>query len=125
MHGGNYRGRSKGGNYQVEITGGKSPGENHRGSSPGSIWRALVKADVPSSKEPTGLIRNDGKRPDRDTLIPRARGKYIHVRRLCCYRHPYMRRLLHLTSVASGGAAENGHAAEHAADRKCTTLAFL
>src|SRR6218665_1181070 len=38
------------------------------------IWRALSKADIPSSKEPPGLIRTDGKRPDGATLIQWSRG---------------------------------------------------
>src|SRR6218665_2483765 len=40
-------------------------------------WRALTKADTPCTKEPSGLIRTDGKRPDGATLVPWARGKYI------------------------------------------------
>jgi len=41
------------------------------------IWRALLKADVPSIKEPTGLCRSDGKRPDGATLVPWSGGKYL------------------------------------------------
>ena len=41
------------------------------------IWRALLKADVPSVKEPTGLFRSDGKRPDGATLIPWTGGRYL------------------------------------------------
>ena len=33
------------------------------------IWRALGRASVPSVKEPNGLLRSDGKRPDGVTLI--------------------------------------------------------
>ena len=39
------------------------------------IWRAIKRADMPAAKEPVGLIRQDGKRPDGVTLIPWARGK--------------------------------------------------
>lgn len=39
------------------------------------IYRALVRAGVPSRKEPTGLSRTDNKRPDGLTLIPWAVGK--------------------------------------------------
>src|SRR5579872_5375623 len=39
------------------------------------IWRALTKAGVPSTKEPYGLSRTDGKRPDGLTLIPWSSGK--------------------------------------------------
>ena len=39
------------------------------------IWRAMQRAKVPASKEPTGLTRTDGKRPDGVTIIPWARGR--------------------------------------------------
>ena len=42
-----------------------------------TIWRALNKAGVQSTKEPTGLLRSDGKRPDGVTLIPWARGRCL------------------------------------------------
>jgi len=38
-------------------------------------WRAVVKAGVPASKEPPGLSRSDGKRPDGVTQIPWESGK--------------------------------------------------
>ena len=41
------------------------------------IWRALNNADVPSTKEPTGLVRTDGKRPDGLSQIPWAEGKCV------------------------------------------------
>src|SRR6218665_651445 len=41
------------------------------------IWRALVKAGVPSTKEPLGLFRSDGKRPDGATLVPWSHGRYL------------------------------------------------
>jgi len=34
------------------------------------IHRALIRAEIPSSKEPLGLSRDDGKRPDGLTLVP-------------------------------------------------------
>ena len=34
------------------------------------FWRALKRADVPSTKETAGLFRGDGKRPDGLTLVP-------------------------------------------------------
>jgi len=34
------------------------------------VWRALCKANVPSVKESSRLVRDDGKRPDGSTLIP-------------------------------------------------------
>ena len=41
------------------------------------ICRALVKASVPAVKEPPGLSRSDGKRPDGVTQIPWALGKCL------------------------------------------------
>src|SRR6218665_848087 len=41
------------------------------------IWRALSNAGIPSSREPPGLIRTDGKRPDVATLLPWSRGRYV------------------------------------------------
>jgi hypothetical protein len=41
------------------------------------IWRALQRAQIPSAKEPTGLCRADGKRPDGVTMIPWARGRCL------------------------------------------------
>ena len=39
------------------------------------IWRAIKKAHIPASKEPIGLSRSDGKRPDGATLVPGSRGR--------------------------------------------------
>ena len=39
------------------------------------IWRAVKKAEIPATKEPIGLSRTDGKRPDGATLTPLVRGK--------------------------------------------------
>jgi len=39
------------------------------------IWRALSKADIPATKEPSGLLRTDGKRPDGVTLLPWKNGR--------------------------------------------------
>jgi len=39
------------------------------------IWRALNRADVPAIKEPAGLLRSDGKRPDGLTQIPWQGGR--------------------------------------------------
>ena len=38
------------------------------------IWRAIKTAQVPASKEPVGLPREDAKRPNGATLIPWADG---------------------------------------------------
>ena len=42
-----------------------------------TIWRALKKAGVQFTKEPTGLLQSDGKGPDGVTLIPWARGRCL------------------------------------------------
>ena len=39
------------------------------------IFHALIRAGIPSSKEPAGLSRTDGKRPDGLTLVPWTTGK--------------------------------------------------
>ena len=41
------------------------------------IWRAFSRAGVPATKEPVGLVRADGKRPDGITLVPWREGKSI------------------------------------------------
>jgi len=39
------------------------------------IWRAMKRAQIPAVKEPVGLMRQDGKRPDGTTVLPWSRGK--------------------------------------------------
>ena len=39
------------------------------------VWQAMAKADIPALKEPSGLLRTDGERPDSVTLLPWKRGK--------------------------------------------------
>ena len=41
------------------------------------IWRSFGRANIPSKKEPLGLLREDGKRPDGVTLIPWSRGRCL------------------------------------------------
>ena len=54
----------------------KAPGRIDRHHALNDIvWRALNSAGVPSTKEPTGLCRQDGKRPDGLSLIPWQNGK--------------------------------------------------
>src|SRR6218665_3527221 len=83
------------------------------------VWRALTKADTPCTQEPQGLIRTDGKIPERARLVPWTRGKYIAwdftAIHTCAASH------LHLSSYSyiSEGAAE------HAADRKRNKYATL
>ena len=39
------------------------------------IHRALIRAEIPSVREPSGLSRDDGKRPDGLTLVPWQSGR--------------------------------------------------
>jgi hypothetical protein len=56
----------------------KSSGRQMRHSQINDIiWRALARAKIQAVKEPQGLIRGDGKRPDGLTLIPWQRGKCL------------------------------------------------
>ena len=41
------------------------------------LWRGMASAGVPATKEPVGLSRDDGKRPDGTTLIPWHDGKNL------------------------------------------------
>ena len=69
------------------------------------IWRALQRASIPSIKEPAGLSRSDGKRPDGLTLIPWEGGKCliwdVTVADTLAASH------LATTSRVTGGAAES------------------
>jgi hypothetical protein len=68
------------------------------------IWRALNKANIPSMKEPAGLLRSDGKRPDGLTLIPWQSGRCMtwDVTVTDTLAESY----LSITSVTPGAAAE-------------------
>lgn len=72
------------------------------------IWRALLKADVPSTKEPAGLFRSDGKRPDGATLIPWIGGKYL----------TWDATVVHTCAASYIGVGSVGPASEQAANRK-------
>ena len=41
------------------------------------LWRAIKRAHIPVAKEPVGLSRTDGKRPDGATFMPWSRGKSL------------------------------------------------
>ena len=58
------------------------------------IQRALIRAEVPAVKEPQGLNRDDGKRPDGLTLVPWQSGRsatwdVTHWLHLTCRRVRY------------------------------------
>ncbi len=56
----------------------KSAGRHQRHSLINDIiWRAMIRAKIQAVKEPTGLTRRDGKRPDGVTLIPWSRGRCL------------------------------------------------
>ena len=69
------------------------------------ILRALSKANIPSSKEPSGLSRTDGKRrPDGATFVPWTRARFIAWDATAI--HNCASSYLHLTSTVFGEAAE-------------------
>ena len=74
------------------------------------VTRALNRAAIPASKEPIGLSRDDGKRPDGMTLIPWQSGK------LLIWDVTVISTLA--SSYVSLSSQEKGKAAELAATRK-------
>jgi hypothetical protein len=74
------------------------------------VWRAFSSAGIPATKEPTGLNRRDGKRPDGLTLIPWQGGRSLvwDVTVVSTLAVSYV-------DMAATGA---GLVAEQAADRK-------
>ena len=82
-----------------------------------TIWRALNKAKVQSTKEPTGLLRSDGKRPDGVKLIPWARGR--------CLTWDITVPDTFATSHIASTSCLPGAAAEHAATLKKQKYAAL
>ena len=68
------------------------------------VWRALQRADIPSIKEPLGLIRTDGKHPDGLTLIPWKGGKSMTWD--ATVTDTVAESYLNTTAVEAGAAAE-------------------
>lgn len=81
------------------------------------LWHALSKADIPAVKEPSGLLRTDGKRPDGVTQLPWRSGKCVtwDVTVIDTLAASYVP----ATSQTPGAAAET------AADRKTSKYATL
>ena len=81
------------------------------------IWRAMQRAQIPSSKKSVGFFRSDGKRPDGVSLIPWARGRCI----TWDVTSPDTLAPSHLavTSTQSGAASEKAAVAKR---RKYTSL---
>ena len=73
------------------------------------VARCFASAGTPVTKEPTGLFRTDGKRPDGITLVPWQSGKSL------CWDVTVICRLAE--SYVTGSAREAVDAAELAASR--------
>ena len=89
----------------------KAPGRTARHHALNDlIARGFASAGFPVTKEPTGLFRTDGKRPDGLTLVPWQSGKALcwDVTVTCPLANSYV----------AGAAREAGSAAELAAARK-------
>ena len=76
------------------------------------IWRAIKRAKIPTRKEPTGLIMQNGKLPDGATLIAWSKGKALAWDVTIADTYTAS----HLQSTA----LEAGRAAIHAAEMNCT-----
>src|SRR6218665_1176758 len=68
------------------------------------VFRSLVRAGYPSTKDPTGLLRTDGRRPDGQTLIPWRGGKNLVWD--ATVRDTLAASYLPDTSLTAGAAAE-------------------
>ena len=68
------------------------------------IWRAINRANVPAVKEPQGLIRTDGKRPDGVTQIPWSEGKCVTWD--VTVTDTFAASNVRLSSLSAGSAAE-------------------
>lgn len=75
------------------------------------MHRALSSINVPSTLEPPGIFRNDGKRPDGLTLIPWSKGKPLLWDETCLdtLANSYISK----TSKRAGAAAELGSQLKH------------
>jgi hypothetical protein len=81
------------------------------------ILRSLNRASIPATKEPVGLFRSDGKKPDGLTLIPWKEGR-------CLVWDVTVADTTAVSYVSSTSIA-SGSAAEQAATRKLTKYADL
>jgi len=81
------------------------------------VSRAFASASIPVTKEPVGLLRSDGKRPDGLTLVPWQSGKPLTWD--VTVTHTLA------ASYLSSSAREAGAAAELAANRKSAKYADL
>ena len=81
------------------------------------VARAFTSAGIPSSKEPHGLVRSDGKRPDGLTLVPWKGGKPLawDIMAVCTVAD----------SDVAATAREAGTAEERAAELKIAKFSGL
>ena len=87
---------------------------------------SLRRSGVPSSREPIGLFRSDGKRPDGMTLVPWKVGRCLTWDVICPDTLAASHRAL--TSVTPGAAAERAALLKHtkyAADSRFRSRGYL
>ena len=82
------------------------------------IWRARKLADIPATKEPAGLVRVDGKRPDGLTLVPWQGER-------CLTWDATIVDTLAVSYVQTGSTASAGAANAAAANRVCCYVPYL
>ena len=82
-----------------------------------TILRALQSAGIPAVREPSGLSRTDGKRPDGVTLVPWSRGRCLLWDATC--PDTLAPSHLHRSSIEAGAAAAEAEL------RKCAKYAPL
>ena len=89
------------------------------------LYRALSSIKVPSTLEPPGLSRTDGKRPDGLTLIPWANGRALiwDATVLDTLANSYVNK----TAIRTGAAAELGSKIKHKnyAELKASNYIFV
>ena len=68
------------------------------------VWRSLSRANIPSTKEPKGLITSDERRPDGLTLVPWNKGKCLAWD--ATVADTFAPTYLSATSVKAGSGAE-------------------
>ena len=87
------------------------------------VQRALVRASIPSVKEPVGLLRSNGKRPDDLALIPWQGGKSLTWD--VTVSDTLARSYIPTTSVTQGGSAEAAASSKEANTWLCLALRHL
>ena len=103
----------------------KSQGRRARHSELNQIiHRSLAAIQVPSTLEPRGLYRSDGRRPDGLSLIPWSQGRSLVWDATC--RDTFAPSYLHLSSVKAGAVAHEAAAQKcRLYSELCTTHKFI